>query len=209
LDPVITSNRNDVLEADAVFLPGVGAFGDAMQSLARLDLISPINEAYASGRFVVGICLGMQLLMSVSYEFGKHPGLGIVRGSVVRFETSLPSEGRIKVPHIGWEPLYKPVGLTTRGDGQPASEDRWEGSTLAGIREGEYMYFIHSYYVVPDDDTAVLSVSRYGGTEFCSSICVKNALGFQFHPERSGSQGVKIYQNLASIINQGRDSRNA
>jgi glutamine amidotransferase len=207
LDPLITSERDDILEADAVFLPGVGAFGDAIQALTKLDLIGPIREVHESGRLVVGICLGMQLLMSVSYEFGKHPGLGIVSGSVVRFETDRTAVERLKVPHIGWEPIHKPVRFFSQGNGQSASKDRWEGSALAGLREGEFMYFVHSYYVVPDDDATVLSLSRYGDTDFCSSLWVKNAVGFQFHPERSGPQGLRIYQNLASIIAQSGDSR--
>lgn len=192
LDVGVTSARKEILSADAVILPGIGAFGDAMATLSRLDLVGVLRDVAASGKALVGVCLGLQLLMTESFEFGRHKGLGIIEGQVVPFENPLEGERRLKVPQVGWNSVHPPVG-----DGH---EDAWENSPLAEIRDGEFMYFVHSYIVQPEDKRVVLSVSRYGQIEFCSSIHSQNIFACQFHPERSGSEGLKIYHNLASHI---------
>jgi len=200
LNAEITSSKKDILDADAVILPGVGAFGDAMQALYELDLVETIKDAALSKPFL-GICLGMQLLMSASYEFGYHQGLGIINGDVVRFETVKNTGGRlIKVPHIGWNYICK----TEEND----SNQKWEDSLLKELQDEEFMYFAHSYYVRPEDSDMVLSLSRYGSFEFCSSLSCNNIFACQFHPERSGAEGLKIYRNLKESIKENKIKEN-
>jgi imidazole glycerol-phosphate synthase subunit HisH len=187
LDVRITSEREEILKADAVILPGIGAFGDAMATLSRLDLVTVLRDVAASGKALVGVCLGLQLLMTESFEFGRHKGLGIIEGQVVPFDNPLEGERQLKVPQVGWNSVH-------------AIGNEWENSPLSEIRDGEFMYFVHSYIVQPEDAKVVLSVSRYGQIEFCSSIHSENIFACQFHPERSGVEGLKIYRNLASHI---------
>lgn len=182
----ISSSPEDVAAAAAVILPGVGAFGDAMSFLRDSGLAEALKWFASAGKPLLGICLGMQLLMSESHEFGRHQGLGIVPGPVVRFATI-----GVKVPHVGWNRVH----LSAAPDRYP-----WQGTLLAGLEDGEYMYFVHSYYAAPEDRSVVLSVTRYGDTEFCSSLQYGNVFGCQFHPERSGPQGVGIYDRLAEQL---------
>jgi len=187
----ITSSRQDLLNAAAVILPGIGAFGDAMETLRKLDLVNVLRDIAASPKPLVGVCLGQQLLMSESYEFGRHKGLGIIEGPVVRFDHPQIGERTLKVPQIGWNRICKPAA----GDG--AAGDPWAGTFLVGVPEGAYMYFVHSYIVQPQDSGVILSTSRYGHIEFCSSLRLGNVFACQFHPERSGPQGLEIYRALA------------
>ena len=195
LSAVITSSRKEILGADAVILPGVGAFGDAMANLRRLDLVGPLRDYAGSGRPLVGICLGMQLLMSESSEFGRHEGLGFVKGQVIRFEG--PAEGTrvLKVPQVGWnrmEPVEGSAG--------------WSGSLLDGVAAGASMYFVHSFYVRPADRDVVLATSRYGQIDFCSALCRGSVTAFQCHPERSGPVGLQVYANLARQIQRRQET---
>lgn len=187
LSPVISSFKEDVVNADALILPGVGAFGDAMQSLADLDLIEPLRDAAMAQKTMFGICLGFQLLMSMSYEFGEHEGLNILPGSVVRFDVTMDGDRTLKVPEVCWNKIYE-------------RDSSWETSFLQGTQEGEYMYFVHSYYVKPDDEALTLSRTNYGGIEFCSSIQRGSLFACQFHPERSGVAGLRIYKNFAKKL---------
>jgi glutamine amidotransferase len=193
LSAAITASKAEVLAADAIILPGVGAYGDAMATLGKLGLVSAIREFVASGRPLVGICLGMQLLMSGSDEFGHQEGLGIIPGRVVRFQDPMLGDRKLKVPQIGWNGIYRP---------RPghAGADPWMGTFLDAVPDGEPMYFVHSYVVQPDDAGVVLSTTRYGNVEFCSSLRYGNVVACQFHPERSGPEGLKIYRNLARMI---------
>ncbi len=201
LAAAITSERAEIEAADLVILPGVGAYGDAMAALKRLDLAKPLKDLAAAGKPLVGICLGQQLLLSESSEFGIHEGLDIIPGKVVRFENPTEETGRegerrskkLKVPQVGWNRILRPAGRP----------DAWDGTPLADLPEGAYMYFVHSFYTVPDDPEVVLSVSRYGDIEFCSSLRYKNVFAFQFHPERSGPRGLSIYRALAEMVGQG------
>jgi glutamine amidotransferase len=216
----ITSEPREILAADAVVLPGMGAFGDAMEALRRLDLIEVLRDAAAGERPLIGVCLGLQLLMSEGHEFGRHAGLGIIPGMVVRFDDVRDGETPLKVPQIGWNRILKPVrasgaeqaklangGISQNGEGAAMALDPWADSPLAGLSDGEFMYFVHSYYAVPEDRAVVLSTSRYGATEFCSSIKYRNIYAFQFHPERSGPAGISIYRNVAALI--GAESETA
>jgi len=182
----ITASRQEILAADAVILPGVGAFGDAMATLVRLQLVDVLRQVAVSGKPLVGICLGMQLFMTRSYEFGCHEGLGIIEGEVVRFESPAEGAARLKVPQVGWNHIH--------GNGA------WKGSLLDGLQSGEFMYFVHSFYAIPADSRVVLSTTRYGHIEFCSSLSHGNVFACQFHPERSGPQGLRIYHNFAERI---------
>ena len=143
---------------------------------------------------MLGICLGMQLLMTESYEFGRHRGLGIIEGEVVRLQETIDGLRKLKVPHVGWNRIYLP--------GESSASVAWEGSVLEGLRGGEFMYFVHSFYPRPADPDVVLSTTRYGPLEFCSSLRKGNVFACQFHPERSGARGLQIYRNLATFIYQ-------
>ena len=189
LNSIITNSKKDILDADAVILPGVGAYGDAMLTLHRLDLVNILRDIVGSPKPLVGICLGLQLLMTESYEFGCHKGLGIIEGPVVRFDAPKEKERMLKVPQIGWN------RIAPTEDGL-----RWQGTLLDRIDEGEYMYFVHSYTVQPQDSNVILSTSRYGHVEFCSSIKYRNVFACQFHPERSGVKGMKVYHNFAALL---------
>lgn len=195
LDAFISSDKKEILAADAVVLPGVGAFGDAMDCLRQRDLVRPLQDLAHSGKPLIGICLGQQLLMTESFEFGRHRGLNIFEGQVVRFENPRGPQGPLKVPQVGWNRIYRPPHLK-----QQTSGDCWYDSPLEGLRDGEYMYFVHSFYAQPSDPSVVLAVTRYGHIEFCSSLRRGNVMAFQFHPERSGTAGIQIYRNLARLI---------
>lgn len=174
----ITSNAADIEAAERVVLPGVGAFGDAMVELKRRDLVQPIREAIESGKPFLGICLGLQLLFDVGYEGGEFEGLGVLRGKVVRFELPQP----LKVPHMGWN-----RGIFKR----PAPH-------LAGLADGTYFYFVHSYYVVPEDSQLVAIESQYGHP-FCAAVWRDNVFATQFHPEKSQADGLRLLKNFAEL----------
>jgi len=192
----ITFSKQEILSAEAVILPGVGAFGGAMDALKRLDLLSILKEIAASSRPFMGICLGMHLLMDDGSEFGDHKGLGIIKGSVIRFSNPADDTGkRLKVPHVGWNHVSKKEGHNLSS---------WSDSPLEGLADGEFMYFVHSFYVKPADPALTLSTTKYGDIEFCSSLQYNNVFACQFHPERSDLQGLKVYMNMASIINSNK-----
>ena len=190
LQAVVTSDPEEVLAADAVILPGVGAFGDAMAALTRQGLVEVLQDLAGTGRPFLGICLGMQLLMTESEEFGRHAGLCIIPGGVTRLAESDGTGARVKVPQVGWNRIQRPGGVS------------WEHSVLEGIPEEAFMYFVHSFYVAPEDPGIVLSTTRYGSTAFCSSLRRGNLFACQFHPERSGPSGVRIYRNFARQVAQ-------
>lgn len=186
----VTSDKDKLLKSDAAILPGVGAFGDAMHNLQKLDLIGPIKEFIAAGKPFMGICLGMQLLFSQSEEFGNYNGLDIIPGKVAKFP-SKNSEGKlVKIPQIGWNQIKEP------------EKGKWQGSPLEGLNNEEFMYFVHSYFAAPDDQSVILSQTDYLGIVYCSSVFKDNVFATQFHPEKSGQEGMKIYSNWAkSIVN--------
>jgi glutamine amidotransferase len=199
----ITASHQALFSADVVILPGVGAYGDAMDALRRLDLVVPLQEIGSADKWLVGICLGLQLLMSESYEFGVHKGLDIIEGTVVPLENPVGSqfgEGpprKLKVPQVGWNQIWEADVTPPQADSKRTS---WDKTPLNGLPEGEYMYFVHSYYVKPSQSDYVLSTTRYGQIEFCSSLQYNTTFACQFHPERSGPQGLKIYENIAELV---------
>ena len=179
-----------MLDADAVIVPGVGAFGTAMETLRKLDLVEPLRQVAASSTPFVGICLGMQLLMTESLEFGRHPGLGVIEGNVVRLENPVGPDGVQKVPQVCWNRLSPRAGAV----------DAWAGTLLDGLPGGTFMYFCHSFYVTPGDPSVVLATTRYGDQEFCSALGYRNVFACQCHPERSGPAGLTVYRNLVRML---------
>lgn len=196
LDPLVTCEGKDISGSDALILPGVGAFAVAMENLSRLDLISPIMDFFLSGRPMLGICLGMQLLVNESEEFGRHKGLGIIPGRVLRFPDRGSGSEKVKVPQICWNRIFLP---------SRRPQDYWKHSLLSEIDNAEFMYFVHSFYVSLEDEKVALSVSRYAGIEYCSSLAYKNIYAVQFHPERSGPAGLKIYRNWLNSHPQDKE----
>ncbi len=184
----ITDSKKDILNAAAVILPGVGAFGTAMDSLAKLDLVEPLKDVAASERPFMGVCLGMQLMMTESLEFGRNRGLGIIEGEVGPLPVTAQNDRRLKVPQVGWNRIH------AAGNGTS-----WKGTLLDGVENDGFMYFVHSFYCKPADRGMVLSTTRYG-VEFCSSLQRRNVFACQFHPERSARQGLQIYRNLGVMI---------
>ena len=182
----ITSSKDTILNSNLVVLPGVGAFADAMYSLNSLDLSNTIKEVAQSETFIISICLGMQLLMSKSYEFGEHNGLDIIKGQVLPLKNN---NDQVKIPQVGWNKItkYNSHGLD------------WNNSPLKKLPDNSYMYFVHSFYVAPIEKDIILSTTKYGEINFCSSLQSNNIFGFQFNPERSGPNGLQIYQNLAEL----------
>jgi imidazole glycerol-phosphate synthase subunit HisH len=175
---VVTSDPAQVAAAAKVILPGVGAFEDAVAELRRLDLVKPVLQAIDAGKPFLGICLGLQLLFDVSYENGRHQGLGVLRGECVRFD--LPEE--YAVPHMGWNQL----------------DIHHSAPILTGVGQGAYVYFVHSYYVAPKDAAVIAAETDYGGP-FCSMVWRDNLFATQFHPEKSQSDGLKILKNFAEL----------
>jgi imidazole glycerol-phosphate synthase subunit HisH len=197
LNAEITNQAKVIKNSNGIILPGVGAFGDAITALRKLDLIDILRETSLSKPFMA-ICLGMQLLMERSYEFGIHDGLGIIKGEVVRFDSPRDTTGKIlKVPHIGWNGIF-------RGQDR-AGLDKWQNTALDGLENGEFMYFVHSYHVKPENSNLELSSSTYGDILFCSSLSIGHLFACQFHPERSGVAGLKIYDNFKHSIDQCGD----
>lgn len=188
MESVITADVKILADADALILPGVGAFADAMNNLKDNNLIEPLLEFVNSGRPFLGICLGMQLLFSESEEFGKHKGLDLMKGKVVRFPPTDENGEVNKVPQIQWNQVYK------------NTDEIWANSPLRNIEDGAYMQFVHSYYTVPDDSNNVLSYTNYGGVSYASSVIQGNITGFQFHPEKSSTQGLKIYETWSNYV---------
>src|SRR5512138_1277292 len=166
-EAVVTADPQIVLEADKVVLPGVGAFRDCIRNLEEGGFIEPILRVIRDGRPFLGICLGLQLLFTESEEFGLHKGLDIIPGRVVRFPEGMREAGEeLAVPHMGWNQLAL----------------KKETPLLRGIADGTNVYFVHSYYVKPDDPAVVATTTGYG-IDFCSAVCRDNVMATQFHPE--------------------------
>lgn len=173
----IITRPDEVANAERLVLPGVGAFRDAIHELERLELVAPLREYARQDRPLLGICLGLQLMFDVSYEDGEWPGLGIIPGRVIRF-TSQPG---LKIPHMGWNSLrqLRPSPL------------------LAGIPEDASFYFVHSYYVVPTEESVVVAKTDHGG-EFVSVVRHGRVTATQFHPEKSQNAGLRLLANFAT-----------
>lgn len=186
LNVFISSNPDDVASADAIVLPGVGAFGDAMNNLHNLNLVKPIIQAVESGKPFLGICLGLQLLFTESEEFGYTKGLDLVKGKVKRFNLNNSTGENRKIPQIAWNKVNK------------INNNSWDNTPLQDIKDGEFLYFVHSFYVEPEELVG-LSQTNYDGQTYVSSILKNNIFACQFHPEKSAQEGLRIYETWARI----------
>jgi glutamine amidotransferase len=185
LNAKISSETQDIIAADGIILPGVGAFKSAMENLEKLDLIQPLKEFVSLEKPLFGICLGLQLLFTESEEFGSQKGLDFISGTINKFSNSPALRAGAKVPQIGWNRIY-------------GSNKSWIDTPLKDINQSEFMYFVHSYYVEATNEETIVSRSTYEDVEYCSSVKNNsNIFATQFHPEKSGHKGLSIYSNWA------------
>jgi len=182
-EAVITDDPQVVLRAERVVLPGVGAFRDCIHNLEQGGFVEPILKVIAEGRPFLGICVGMQLLFSDSVEFGLYSGLNVIPGHVLRFHDQMTVAGeKLKVPQMGWNQL----------------SFKRRPPVFEGVDNGSNVYFVHSYYVKPDDSSVIATTTDYG-IEFCSSVWKDNIVATQFHPEKSQGIGLRILKNFAEL----------
>ncbi|MCE5279824.1 MAG: imidazole glycerol phosphate synthase subunit HisH [Planctomycetaceae bacterium] len=181
-DARLVRTAGELLGASKIVLPGVAAFGDAIEQLRRQGLVEPIVQAVRGGVPYLGFCLGLQMLFNVSYELGQHTGLGLLTGKVVRFDWDGLGGRRLAVPHMGWNQLRL----------------RGNCPLFRGIADGAYAYFAHSYHVVPMEDAVVAATTDYG-YDFVSAVWKDNIFATQFHPEKSQAVGLQILSNFVSL----------
>ena len=184
---ILTSDPTIILTSQRVVLPGVGAFPNAMAALEKLDLVSVIQELAQIKKPLLAICLGMQLLLDESDEFGKTSGLGLIPGRVVEIPDRSVDGNSQKIPHIGWSSLKLP---DTRGD--------WGGTLLLDNELGDAAYFVHSFMAEPSDKKHQVAYATYGGHRISAAIAKDKITGCQFHPEKSGEVGLKILRRFIS-----------
>lgn len=184
-DPQLSTDREVILNADSIIIPGVGSFDYAMRRLKKLNLVNILKECFLIGKPMMGICLGMQLLFDRSDEFGFTEGLGLIEGEIKRFPSKANNKNLI-IPHMGWNSIKK-------------NDNSWHLTPLKGLPNREMMYFVHSHYAEPANTLEILSKTDYDGFEFCSAVRKGNLYGFQYHPEKSGEQGLSIYKNFLSL----------
>ena len=178
-DVKVSSNPQDIKDAKGIVVPGVGAFGDAIHNLERFGLLDEVVKAVEEGKPYLGICLGLQILFEYGYEFGEHEGLGLLKGKVIRFENK---EG-YKVPHMGWNQVWV----------------KQKEGLFSDIKEGEYFYFVHSFYAVPSEEKDIASITDYS-VDFCSAVQKDNIWAVQFHPEKSQKAGLKLLENFKTFV---------
>jgi glutamine amidotransferase len=181
----LSSDPLTISKASKLVLPGVGAFANAMNNLQSRNLVEPIKHAALSGTPLLGICLGMQLLLSQSEEFGITQGLGLIPGNVVAIPDHADDGELVKLPHIGWNKLH--------------NKNPWESTILKGTPVDGAAYFVHSYMAVTDHEEDLLSVTSYAGNEITAVIQRQNIMGCQFHPEKSGEVGLSILRSFVSL----------
>jgi glutamine amidotransferase len=184
--PTVSGDPDQILGAERVLLPGVGAFANGMNGLRERGLIEPLKHFAKTGRPLLGVCLGMQLLLSVGEEFGEYEGIGLIPGRVKKLEPHDAAGQALKLPHIGWN------SLRPEGDG-------WARTPLEGLAPDSPVYFVHSYAPQPERPGDALASCEYGATRFCAAVRRDNVSGCQFHPEKSGPAGLAI---LARFLKQ-------
>ena len=184
-EAIVTSDSQKILSAKSVVLPGVGAFKDCMTNLEKLDLIDTVHQSVKSGKPFLGICLGLQLLFNQSEEFGQVNGLGILPGKVVGFKDAQPksdSSEPLKIPHMGWNTVKVVPG----------------NPLFDSVTDGSYFYFVHSYYIAPENPTIIATTTCYG-IDFTSGVHHENIHALQFHPEKSQRLGLTILKNFSNL----------
>lgn len=180
----VSADPDTIKSADKVVLPGVGAFRDCINNLRDGGFVEPLLEHVERGKPMLGICVGMQMLFDESEEFGRHRGLGLIPGRVVRFPSGMVEAGeRLKVPHMGWNNL----------------EIKKDSPLFRDVADGSFVYFVHSYYCQARDRDDVAAGCRYGDVDFCASIWRDNIMATQFHPEKSQEVGLRIFRNFAEL----------
>ncbi len=185
-DPVLAVDASGVDKAERIILPGVGAFASCVEALTAHGLKAPVMRAMDDGRPILGICVGMQMLLDKSEEFGDHAGLGRIAGRVAAIPRGGADGTPHKIPHIGWSPL------------QPAGAG-WADTIFEGVEPGSACYFVHSFSAMPERADVKLAVCDYNGVEICAALRSGNLYGVQFHPEKSGPVGLKIIANFLSM----------
>lgn len=184
----VTSDPTKIRSASRLVLPGVGAFGDCIGELRSRRIDDAILQFTASGRPMLGICVGMQIMFEHGTEFGEHTGLGLLSGTVEEIPRVRPDGSIRRIPHIGWAPL------DMQGDRAKDS-----GNFLSSVRTGEAVYFVHSFHAVPSTPELIVATADYDGLAVCAAVAKGNVLGCQFHPEKSGQVGLRILDNFLHL----------
>jgi glutamine amidotransferase len=186
----LTHDAEQIRRADRVVLPGVGAFNDCMEAFLARGLRQPLLDFVKTGRHLLGICVGMQILFERSSEFGDHAGLGIIPGDVKAIPRLTGHGARLKTPHIGWSDISSPKG---------SDSGLWHGTILEGICPGTSMYFVHSFTAWPTKEDHRLADASYGGQRISAAVSAGNVTGTQFHPEKSGAAGLNLLRNFLAL----------
>lgn len=181
-NPVVTDKPEVILQADGVVLPGVGAFPTGMDNLSARQLIDVIREYIRSGKPFLGICLGMQMLLEESDEFGQSKGLGLIEGRVEKLRVN-----KLRLPHISWNEIQRPEKVN------------WENTIFRNVGKDDNFYFVHTFAANPKHDENILSTTSYDGYSFCSAVYKDNIYGVQFHPEKSAVVGLRILENFTKL----------
>ena len=182
-----SSSPKAIESADRLLLPGVGAFADSMADMRDCNLVEPVLGFAEAGRPLLGICLGMQMLMEESEEFGLHEGLGVVKGRVVPIPPNGADGKSHRIPHIGWNEL------------RSSRPGTWDGALLKDVQEGDSVYFVHSFMAVPEVPGHRVADCDYHGQKICAVLQRDNVYGCQFHPEKSGDVGIQILRNFIAL----------
>jgi imidazole glycerol-phosphate synthase subunit HisH len=182
---LIADQPEAVINAGRIILPGVGAFADGMAGLQNKNLVDPLRFFCKKGNPFLGICLGMQMMLGSSDEFGRHEGLGLIPGRVVAIPPRRSNGEPHKIPHIGWNELQ-----------YAGPNGSWKDTLFSKLSPGEPMYFVHSFMAIPDDDSHRLANCDYNGQSICAAVRTGNMTGCQFHPEKSGEAGLNILQEF-------------
>lgn len=186
VESILTSNKDEIENANAIILPGVGAFEVAMGNLRNLGLDIVLKEQFKQGKPILGICLGMQLMFDESHENGTHEGLGLIKGTVERFPSLNNSGGKNIIPQVQWNNIK----INNRNE------------SLLKKYDSKCMYFVHSYYCKPLEASEIIYTSSYGDITYASGVKKNNAIGFQFHPEKSSKNGINLLKDWLLIINK-------
>ena len=182
----ITHDKNKIINSSYVILPGVGAFGNAMKQIEKYNLRNTILEYAKSNKPLLGICLGMQILLTVSYEFGVHKGLGLIEGKVIKISNEKNKE--IKIPHMGWNEIYP-----------NNNKKEWKNKILKSSSIGKSFYFVHSFVCITKDNDSTIAVCNYSDISIPAVVATGNVFGCQFHPEKSADNGLAFLKNFCEI----------